>query len=190
MKLKTRDFTRATFIIVIEIIMAFTVIGFIMVPPISITLMHIPVIIGSILMGPFYGSVFGLSFGLLSLIRASASGNPVDILFSPLSSGLPVQSLIMVLISRIILGVLPSLLYTFFKKFINNNSASIGIAALLSSVTHSLLVLLCLWGFFGFLPVSQVFQAIVSLNGILEAAAAVVLAVAICVPLKKYMEKE
>ena len=57
-------------LIALEAIMAFTPLGFIMIPPISATLMHIPVIIGAILLGPLRGGILGGCFGLFSVIRA------------------------------------------------------------------------------------------------------------------------
>ena len=51
--------------------LAFTPLGFIRLPFISATTIHIPVIIGSILLGPKYGAVLGFCFGLTSLVSFS-----------------------------------------------------------------------------------------------------------------------
>ena len=59
---KTLKLAQLAMLIAIEAIMTFLPIGFIMVPPVSITLLHIPVIIGAILMGPLYGGILGGSF--------------------------------------------------------------------------------------------------------------------------------
>ncbi len=184
-----QNFTRMTLIIAIEIVLSVAKIGFIAIPPVSITILHIPVIIGSILMGPLYGGIFGLTFGVLSLIEATSSTAVVDMLFSPFLSGAPLASLVMCLVPRILLGVLPGLFYIGFKKFIKKDALNIGICAGISTVIHSALVLLCLWKFFSFISIIQVFQTIISLNAVLEAVAAVILSIAICKPLKKYMEK-
>ena len=43
---KTRALVQLSLLIALEAVMAFTPLGFIMIPPISITILHIPVIIG------------------------------------------------------------------------------------------------------------------------------------------------
>ncbi len=184
-----QNFTRMTLIIAIEIVLSVANIGFITVPPVSITLLHIPVIIGSILMGPLYGGFFGLTFGILSLIKATSSTAAVDMLFSPFLSGAPLASLVMCLLPRILLGILPGLIYIILKKIIKSDTLNISICAGFSTIIHSCLVLLCLWKFFSFISIIQVFQTIISLNAVLEIVAAIILSVAICKPLKKYMEK-
>ena len=65
---KTRQLTQLSLLIALEAVMAFTPLGFIMIPPISITILHIPVIIGAILMGPTYGGFFGGAFWGLGMI--------------------------------------------------------------------------------------------------------------------------
>ena len=51
---KTRTLVQLSLLIALEAVMAFTPLGFIMIPPISITILHIPVIIGAILLGPAF----------------------------------------------------------------------------------------------------------------------------------------
>ena len=59
------------FLLAIMVILTFTPLGFIMLPSGAITIMHIPVIIGAVTMGPLYGGILGGSFGLLSMIKAT-----------------------------------------------------------------------------------------------------------------------
>lgn len=58
---------------------------------ISLTIMHIPVIIGTLLEGPVVGLVIGVIFGIFSLIQAAvAPTGPGDVLFTnPLISVVP-----------------------------------------------------------------------------------------------------
>ena len=92
----TRTLAQLAILIALLAVLTFTPIGFIMVPPVSITLMHIPVIVGAMLMGPKQGGVLGLAFGLFSMIKAStAAASPVDMAFSPFLSGEPVASLVL-----------------------------------------------------------------------------------------------
>ena len=68
---KTRNLVQLSLLIALEAVMAFTPLGFIMIPPISITILHIPVIIGAILMGPTYGGILGGAFGVLAMTVSS-----------------------------------------------------------------------------------------------------------------------
>ena len=52
----TRTLAQLAILIALLAVLTFTPIGFIMVPPVSITLMHIPVIVGAMLMGPKQGA--------------------------------------------------------------------------------------------------------------------------------------
>ena len=108
---KTVRLAQLALFIALLAVLTFTPLGFLIVPPVSITFLHIPVIIGAILMGTKSGAILGGAFGILSMIRASFSSNPIDLLFSPFASGAPVQSIIMCIIPRILLGVIAALLY-------------------------------------------------------------------------------
>ena len=103
-------------LIAIQAILTFTPLGFIMIPPISITIMHIPVIIGAVTMGPLFGGILGASFGVMSMLKATfAAASPADIIFSPFISGTPVQSLILCVVPRILLGVIEQLSKTYIS---------------------------------------------------------------------------
>lgn len=52
--------------------------GFIAIPPISVTTMHIPTILAGILEGPAVGGIVGAIFGAFSFWRAQSSVNPLD----------------------------------------------------------------------------------------------------------------
>lgn len=187
----TKKLTRMALIIALLAILAFTPLGFIMVPPVAITIMHIPVIVGSILLGPVYGGILGLSFGIMSMLKATfAAASPGDILFSPMLSGAPIQSIIMCIVPRVILGVLPPLLYGAFKRTRMNKTLSIGISAGLSSICHTFLVLFCIMIFFKGVLLSDIFAYIIGVNGLLETILAILVAAAVCKPLIKLFSKE
>ena len=83
---KTRNLVQLSLLIALEAVMAFTPLGFIMIPPISITILHIPVIIGAILMGPTYGGILGGAFGVLAMIKATFFAAILVVLLSRLSA--------------------------------------------------------------------------------------------------------
>lgn len=187
---KTRKLVQLSLLIALEAVMAFTPLGFIMIPPISITILHIPVIIGAILMGPTCGGILGGAFGVLSMIKATFfAASPADLLFSPFLSGAPVQSLVMCIVPRILLGVFAALLYRLFKGLFEKDVPALAVSCILATLLHSLMVLGSMWLFFSAMPLRDVFITIASLNCIVEMLAAGVVGTAVCKPLMAYLRR-
>lgn len=187
---KTQNFTRMALILALLIILGFTPLGFIQVPPlVSITIMHIPVIVGSIILGYTYGGLLGLAFGLISMIKAILEPVGGDILFSPVLSGNAIASIVMCIVPRVLLGIVPGLLVKLFDKTKLNQNIGIGIAAGVSTIVHTFSVLFCLMVFFDGMVLAEIFKYIVSVNGLLEMIAAVIISVAVCKPLIKLFKR-
>lgn len=186
---KTRTLTQLSLLIALELVMAFTPLGFIMIPPISITIMHIPVIIGAILMGPTAGGILGGVFGLVAMYKATfMASSPADLIFSPFHSGAPVQSLVMCLLPRILLGVFAALLYRLLQRAMRDIPA-MAVSCILATLLHSAMVLGFMWLFFNAMPLRDVFLTIASLNCIVEMIAAGVVGTAVCKPVMTYLRK-
>lgn len=191
-KTDTRKLTQLALLIAIQLILSFTPLGFIILPGmVSITIMHIPVIVGGIVMGPMYGGILGLVFGLLSMYKATtAATSVVDQAFSPFLSGAPVQSIIMCIVPRILLGVVAALVFRLLEKRIKSRGLAIAVSAAIASIMHTVLVLGCLWALFDSLPLKSVFLTLVTLNGFSEIAVAVLVAVGVCRPLLRLTRRE
>lgn len=186
---KTRTLTQLSLLIALEAVMAFTPLGFIMIPPISMTIMHIPVIIGAILMGPTCGGILGAGFGIISMVKATFfATSPADMIFSPFHSGAPVQSLVMCILPRILLGVFAALLFRALRR-VTGEVLAIALASVLSTVLHTVMVLGSMWLFFNAMPLRDVFITVASLNCILEVVAAGVIGTAVCKPLLRFFRK-
>ena len=186
---KTRQLTQLSLLIALEAVMAFTPLGFIMIPPISITILHIPVIIGAILMGPTYGGILGGAFGVLSMIKATFfAASPADLLFSPFASGAPVQSAVMCIVPRILLGVAAALLYQLLRQ-VTKDIAAMAVSCILATLLHSVMVLGSMWLFFQAMPLRDVFVTVASVNCIVEMLAAGVVGTAVCKPVMAYLRK-
>lgn len=186
---KTRQLTQLSLLIALEAVMAFTPLGFIMIPPISITILHIPVIIGAILMGPTYGGILGGAFGVLAMIKATFfAASPADLLFSPFASGAPVQSAVMCIVPRILLGVAAALLYQLLRQ-VTKDIAAMAVSSILATLLHSVMVLGAMWLFFQAMPLRDVFVTVASLNCIVEMLAAGVVGTAVCKPVMAYLRK-
>ena len=130
-------------------LMTFTPIGFVQVPVIgSATLVHIPVIIGAIMLGPKYGAILGFFFGLSSFIFASTLSTTLTAFaFTPLrpvpgtDSGSP-WALLIAFGPRILVGVVAPLVYALFTMVMPSRLKSLGVslAAIAGTATNTLLV--------------------------------------------------
>ena len=61
---KYRDFVLLALFAAIILLLAFTPIGYIQLPIIKATIVHVPVILGAIILGPKKGAILGVLFGL------------------------------------------------------------------------------------------------------------------------------
>jgi len=133
----------------------------------SVTIMHVPVIIGALLEGPLVGAAVGLIFGVSSLMQAAlAPTGPIDVAFvNPIVSVLP----------RLLIGPAAWLVYRALlgspgSASFGRESVSIVVSGIAGSLTNTVLVLSAL-GAFGFIPWSAV-AAVAVANGLPEAAVA------------------
>jgi len=122
----------------------------------SLTIMHVPVIIGAVLEGPVVGLLIGLIFGLFSLLQgAIAPTGPADFWFTnPLLSVLP----------RLLIGPAAWAVWIALKRWPVVGLIAAGIAG---SLTNTILVLGMIV-VLGYLPLLAVLP-IVGINGLPEA---------------------
>lgn len=116
-------------------------------PVINVTIIHIPVIIGSIVLGPKKGAFLGFMFGLSSFIKNTFfSTSAMSFVFNPLfhiSTGYYLGALYAVIICfvpRILVGVVPHFIYTALKKKITEVGALLT-AGVFGSMTNTILVM-------------------------------------------------
>lgn len=140
----------------------------------TITILHIPAIIGAILEGPFVGTGIGAIFGLFSLLQANiAPITPIDIAFrNPLVSVLP----------RILFPFITWGIYFLMAKW--KKIPAVIVSSIIGTLVHTTLVLgmLVLTNGSGILTggdininIWTVLGAIFVANGLPEAAAAGIL---------------
>ena len=131
----------------------------------SITIMHVPVIIGAVLEGPIVGAVIGLLFGIFSLIQAAAPNAQMDPMFAnPLISILP----------RLFIGPAAWLVYRAFKKY---QVPALILAGVVGSLTNTVLVLGMI-GLLGYYPWAALMPVAVA-NGLPEAVVAAIIVLAV-----------
>lgn len=107
--------------------------GFIFLTPLaSVTLLHIPVLIGVFMMPKKYGILLGLAFGVASFVRSFFPQGPLDYAFqNPLVSVLP----------RILFALAAAYLFDFLKWI--NKSAKYG-----DVITYLLVTLVTIFGLY------------------------------------------
>ena len=144
-KLDTRYMATLALFCGLLLVMGATGIGFIPLPVIKATTMHIPVILGAILLGPAAGAVLGGVFGLCSMWVNTVTPGLLSFAFSPFmtAEGLPgvLKSLWIALGCRILLGVIAGWLWRLLKKVIKLDYVAIPITAAVSTICHTLLVM-------------------------------------------------
>ena len=123
-------------------ILAFTpFIGYIPLGFTRATIVHIPVIIASLLLGPKKGAALGFLFGLTSFINNTMNPTPTSFMFTPFfslgeTSG-NFSSLIICFLPRILVGVVPYYVYQFCQKLSKKEEIS-QIGLILSDICGSL----------------------------------------------------
>lgn len=127
------------------LVMGMTGIGFIPLPVIKATTMHIPVILGAVLLGPSAGAVLGGLFGLCSIWTNTTSPGLLSFAFSPFMSteGLSgvLKSLWIALGCRILFGLIAGWLWKLMKKIFKKDYAALPVTAAVSTICHTLLVM-------------------------------------------------
>lgn len=132
-------------LIAVLLVMGTTGIGFIPLPVIKATTMHIPVILGAVLLGPTAGAILGGAFGFCSIWTNTVTPGLLSFAFSPLMSttGFPgmVKSVWVALGCRILFGWLAGWIWKLLKKLKMHDFAALPTAAAVSSICHTLLVM-------------------------------------------------
>lgn len=127
------------------LVMGMTGIGFIPLPVIKATTMHIPVILGAVLLGPKAGAVLGAVFGCCSIWANTTTPGLLSFAFSPFmtTEGLPgvAKSLWIALGCRILFGWLAGVLWVLFRKILKREYAALPVTAAVATICHTLLVM-------------------------------------------------
>ena len=202
--IKTNDLVKLSFFVAIIVLLAVTpFLGYIPLGFTRATIIHIPVIIGSIILGPIYGAFLGFVFGLTSLLNNTFNPTVTSFVFTPFysvgSSSGNFWSLVICFVPRILVGVVPYYLYKGMKKINNSDVLALGVAGVAGSLTNTLLVMNFIYLFFGqsyaqaknvaFSTLYGVILSVIAINGVPEAIVAGVLTTAVCKALLKYTHR-
>lgn len=188
-KKDTRYMVSVALMAAIVILLANTPLGMIQLPIIKATTVHIPVIVGAVVLGPAAGAILGAVFGVCSLISNTMAPTLLSFAFSPFLSTtglLGVCKALWVSVGcRIMIGVVAGWVWILFRKLKVNSYVSLVITGFIGSMTNTVFVMGSIYFLFAQqyaqakdVAVTAVFGLImgtVTASGIPEAIAAAIL---------------
>lgn len=192
-KRDTRWTVTVALMMAIVILLANTPLGMIQLPIVKATTVHIPVIIGAIVLGPMAGGILGATFGICSLISNTMAPTLLSFAFSPFLSTtglIGVLKAIWVSVGcRTAMGLASGWLWSLLKKMKVNQNIALIITGFLGSMFNTIFVMGSIYVLFASqyaqakeVAVTAVFGLImgtVVASGIPEAIAAAILVIAL-----------
>lgn len=176
------------------LLLGLTPLGFINLPFASITMVHIPVIVAGYFLGIKGGAWLGLLFGLTSLIRSFLTPDATSVIILGTNTGFGVHNFVLVFailfLPRVLCGLFAALTYKAMSSCKKINSMfAMAAAAFVGTLTNTVFYL----GGLYITMAEQMAQimnvprdglitavlGIVSFNGLIEAAAAIIICTAI-----------
>ena len=175
------------------IVLANTPLGMIQLPIIKATTVHIPVILGAILLGPGAGAILGAVFGICSLVSNTMAPTLLSFAFSPFLSttGIPgaLKAIWISVGCRILIGVAAGWLWVLFTKIKLNQFIALPIVGFVGSMVNTVTVMGSIYFLFAQqyaeakeVALTAVFGLVmgtVTASGIPEAIAAAILVLAL-----------
>ena len=189
----TRWMVSVALMAAIVIVLANTPLGMIQLPIIKATTVHIPVILGAILLGPGAGAILGAVFGICSLVSNTMAPTLLSFAFSPFLSttGIPgaLKAIWIYVGCRIQIGVVAGWLWVLFTKIKLNQFIALPIVGFVGSMVNTVTVMGSIYFLFAQqyaeakeVALTAVFGLVmgtVTASGIPEAIAAAILVLAL-----------
>ncbi len=189
----TRWMVSVALMAAIVIVLANTPLGMIQLPIIKATTVHIPVILGAILLGPGAGAILGAVFGICSLVSNTMAPTLLSFAFSPFLSttGIPgaLKAIWISVGCRILIGVVAGWLWVLFVKIKLNQFIALPIVGFVGSMVNTVTVMGSIYFLFAQqyaeakeVALTAVFGLVmgtVTASGIPEAIAAAILVLAL-----------
>lgn len=189
----TRWMVSVALMAAIVIVLANTPLGMIQLPIIKATTVHIPVILGAILLGPGAGAILGAIFGICSLVSNTMAPTLLSFAFSPFLSttGIPgaLKAIWISVGCRILIGVAAGWLWVLLTKIKLNQFIALPIVGFVGSMVNTVTVMGSIYFLFAQqyaeakeVALTAVFGLVmgtVTASGIPEAIAAAILVLAL-----------
>lgn len=110
--------SQSAILIAIEVVMKMVGLGAVPVGPLNMSFLTVPIAVGAIIGGPLMGGLLGLVFGVMSFFDALSGRSVMTMTFLSIS---PVNTFILCVVTRILVGVVCGLLVSLLKKIIKND---------------------------------------------------------------------
>ena len=140
----TRWLTSVALMAAIVILLANTPLGMIQLPIIKATTVHIPVIIGAVLLGPLAGAILGGVFGICSMISNTVAPTLLSFAFSPfLAEDLigALKTLWIAVGCRVLIGVVAGWLWIGLRKLRLSPWIALPVTGFVGSLTNTVFVM-------------------------------------------------
>ena len=140
----TRWMVSVALMAAIVILLANTPLGMIQLPIIKATTVHIPVIIGAVLLGPLAGAILGGVFGVCSMISNTVAPTLLSFAFSPfLAEDLigALKTLWIAVGCRVLIGVVAGWLWIGLRKLRLSPWIALPVTGFVGSLTNTVLVM-------------------------------------------------
>ncbi|MGI6316326.1 MAG: ECF transporter S component [Christensenellales bacterium] len=159
-------------------------IGIIPIGPANVTVLHIPVIIGTLVCGLPGGLILGLFFGITSVITAFTK---TSALVAPMLAQSPVLVVVMSIVPRLLIPVVTWAVARLYR----NRTLSLGVSSVCGSLTNTIFYLGFMLAFYWILGIENatllgVIGGVALTNGIAEAIASAILTVPVCLTLDRF----
>ena len=189
----TRWMVSVALMAAIVIVLANTPLGMIQLPVIKATTVHIPVILGAILLGPSAGAILGGVFGICSLVSNTMARTLLSFAFSPFMSttGIPgaLKAIWISVGCRVLIGLVSGWLWKLLERMKVNQNISLLLTGFVGSMVNTVTVMGSIYFLFaqqyaqarevGVTAVWGLIMGTVTAAGIPEAIAAAVLVIAL-----------
>lgn len=187
-------------LIAVVVVMSFTPLGYLVIGPLSMSLLTIPVAIGAIVMGPVDGLILGLVFGCTSFFNAMSGGSAMG---TALFSINPFGCFVVCVVARVLMGLCTGLVFqglTKWNKF--PQKLNCAISGLLAAFFNTLFFMGTLVIFFYSSSYVQIICAglhvnnplmfviaLVGVQGVVEMILCCIVTTAVSIPLFKMQNK-
>lgn len=193
-KIDVKRLSQMALLTALMLVMAFTPLGYIPLPFMRATTMHIPVIIGACLLGPKLGGALGGIFGVTSVIKATIEPNITSFVFTPFYSFNPAFegswiSLVVAILPRVLIGVIAGYVFRGLMRLCKNQMIALPVAGFVGSMVNTVGVMGLIYLLFGEQYAAaggsdpkllfQLILGVIGLNGVPEALIAAVLTLAV-----------
>ena len=191
----TRWIVGVAMFVALQLVLQFTGIGLIPLPLIKATTLHIPVILGAVVLGPLAGAILGGVFGICSIWTNTVAPSGLSFAFSPVlaaetagASG-AIKAVWIAFGCRVMIGVVAGWLWIVLKKVKVNDYIALPIVGVAGAMTNTA----CVMGSIYFLlrpeyaelknvameAVLGLVMGVVGTSGVAEAIAAAILVTAV-----------